>query len=54
MSEASFGGSDGNSDYVKSEENSLTSLSNTPDLEGHIIELETMHKVSEGEIGTIV
>ena len=36
---ASIGESDGNSDYVKLEENSPTSLANTPDLTGHISEL---------------
>ena len=36
----SIGGSDNNSNYVKSAENSPTSPSNAPDLAGHISELE--------------
>ena len=43
---ASFGGSDGNSDYVRSAKNSPTRLANKPNLEGHINELETMQEVS--------
>ena len=54
MSEASFGGSDGKSDYVESTENLPMSLSNTPGLKVHVRELETIHKVSEGEIDAIV
>ena len=42
--------SDGNSDYIESSENSPTSPANTPDLEGHISELEEMHEVSEGNL----
>ena len=37
---ASFGGSDKNSDYVESAENSPTSPANKPDLTGHIRKLE--------------
>ena len=44
---ASIGESDGDSDYVKSSKNSPTSLANTPDLAGHIRELEEMHEVAE-------
>ena len=44
MSEASFGGSDGNSDYVESAKNSPMSLAKTPDLTGHTRKLEAMHK----------
>ena len=43
---ASFGGSDGNSDYVRSAKNSPTRLASKPDLEGHINELETMQEVA--------
>ena len=49
----SIGGSDDNSDYVESAKNSPTSLSNTPDLAGHISELKEMHKVAKGELGDI-
>ena len=45
MLAASFGGSEGNSEYFKFAENSPTSSDNTRDLEGHISELETMHEV---------
>ena len=44
--EAIFGGSDGNSDYVRSAKNSPTRLANKPNLEGHINELETMKEVA--------
>ena len=37
---ASFGGSDSDSDYVESSKNSPTRSTNTPDLRGHIRELE--------------
>ena len=47
MSEASFGESDGNSDYVESTKNSPMSSANTPDLDGYISELEMVHEVSE-------
>ena len=50
---ASLVGSDGDSDYVDSEEKSPMSLSNTPDLTGHIRELEAIHEVSEGDIDAI-
>ena len=53
MSAAILGGSDGDSYYVESAEKSPTSASNTPDLAGHISELEAMHKVSDGEIDAI-
>ena len=42
--------SDTKSDYVELAENSTTSPANTPDLEGHISELEEMHKVAEGDL----
>ena len=54
MSAASFGGSDGNSDYVKLAKNSPTSLANTTDLEGNISKLETMKDILEGDINSIV
>ena len=50
---ASIGESDGDSDYVESAENSPTSPANTPDLGGHISELEEMHEVVEGELDVI-
>ena len=50
MSISSIGEGDGESDYVKSSENSPTSLTNTPDLLVHIIELEEIHEVAESEI----
>ena len=53
LSVASIGGSDGDSDYVESAENSPTSPANTLDLAGHIIELEAIHEVSEGELNGI-
>ena len=46
----SIGERDGDSDYVKSAENSSTSPANTLDLEGHINELEEMHEVVESEL----
>ena len=45
MPVASIGGSDGDSYYADSDEKSPTSLSNTPDLVGHISKLEAMHEV---------
>ena len=54
MSEDSFGGSDGDSKYIELAKNSSMSSANTPDLEGHISELEKFHKVLEGQISTIV
>ena len=45
MLAASFGGSDGNSDYFKSAKNSPTIPANTPDLAGHISKMEAMHEV---------
>ena len=42
MLAASFGGSNGKSDYVKSAKNSPTIQSNTPDFAGHTSELEAM------------
>ena len=54
MLAASFGGNDGDSDYIELAKNSPTSPANTPDLAGHIRELEAMHEVLEGEIGTII
>ena len=50
---ASIGGSDGDSDYVELAENSPPSPANMPDLAGHIIELEEMHDVAEGELDAI-
>ena len=50
MSISSIGEGDGESDYVKSSENSPTSLTNTPDLLVHIIELDEIHEVAESEI----
>ena len=44
---ASIVESDGESDYVESAENSPMSLSNTLDLEVHIVELDEMHEVAE-------
>ena len=37
-----------NSDYVESAKNSPLSPANTPELKGHISELEEMHKIAEG------
>ena len=50
---ASFGGSDGDSDYVELAENQPMIPANTLDLMGHISELEAMHKVLEGDIVAI-
>ena len=47
---ASIGESDGNSDYVKSSENSPMRPASTLELEGHIGELEEMHKATEGKL----
>ena len=44
----SIGESDGDSDYVESDENSSTSPANTPELARHISELEEIHEVPEG------
>ena len=44
-SAASFGESDGNSEYVESAGNVPTSSAITLDLAGHIRELETIHEV---------
>ena len=52
MLAASFGGSDGNSDYVESDKNSPTIPYNTPDIAGHISELGGMQEVAEGELDT--
>ena len=41
---------DGDSDYVKSAKKSPTSLVNTPELAGHISELEEINKVAEGKL----
>ena len=46
----SIGGSDGDSDYVNSAENSPMSPANTPYLTGHFSELEEMHEVPEGDV----
>ena len=54
MSVASIGESDGDSDYVESAENSPTSPANTPDLEGHIIELEEMQKAEKENLVKLV
>ena len=50
---ASFGRSEGNSEYVKSSKNLPMSLANTPDLAGHTSELEIIHEVPEEEIYAI-
>ena len=50
----SFGGSKGNSEYVKLTRNWPMSSAIMLDLMGHIRELETIHKVSEGEVYAIV
>ena len=50
MLAAIIGESDSDSDYVESAENSPTSPSNKPDLEGHISDLEEMYEVAEGKI----
>ena len=47
---ASIGESNDDLDYVELAKNSPTSPSNTSDLEGHISELEEIHKVAEGNI----
>ena len=46
----SFGDSDGDSDYIESTQKPPTSSANTPDLAGHISELEEMHEVTEGKL----
>ena len=46
-------GSDGDSNYVGLAEKSPTSPANMPDLAGHIIKLEAMHKVLEVDINAI-
>ena len=53
MSVASNVESDGNSDYVKLDKKSPTIPANTPELAGHINELEAMQEVSEGELTAI-
>ena len=50
----SIGGSDGDSDYVESAENSLASPANTPDLAGHIRKMEEINEIAEGALDTIV
>ena len=50
MLAAILGGSGSDSDYVESAKNLPTSPANMPDLAGHMIKMEAMHKVSEGEI----
>ena len=47
---ANIGESGGDSDYVESAKNSPTIPANTPDLEGHISEMEEMHKASEVDL----
>ena len=54
MLAASFGGSDGNYDCVKSVKKPPTRPANMPDPKGHISKLEIMHEVSEGDINSIV
>ena len=53
MSAASFGGSDGNSDYFKLAKISPMVSTNTPYLEVHFSKLEMIHKVLGGEIYSI-
>ena len=50
---ASSGEIDGNSEYVKSPENSPTSSANTPELEGCIREIQYMHKDTKVDIDGI-
>ena len=50
----SFGGIDGYSEYVESNEYSPLSSNNMTDLAGYIRKMKMMHKVSEIEIDTIV
>ena len=52
-SAANFGGSDSDSDYFESAENSPTSPANTLDLAGNIRKLESTHEVLEGDINAI-
>ena len=49
-SAASFGWSDGNSEYVELTKKSPLSSAKTPDLAGHTSELKIMHEVSVGYI----
>ena len=46
-------GSDSCSDYVESDETSLTSPANTQDLAVHTSKLEEMHEVAEEELDAI-
>ena len=51
---ASIGESNEDLDYVESAEKSPMSPANTPDLKGHISELEEMHEVAEGYLVKLV
>ena len=53
LSAASFGGGDGDSDYVESVKNLPMGTANTPDLARHISKLGEMHEVLKGEIDAI-
>ena len=53
MSVASYGESDGNSEYVDSPKNLPTRLANTLQLKIHILELQHMHEVAEDNIDDI-
>ena len=50
-SAASSGESDGNSDYINSCKNLPASSVNTPEIAGHISEIEQLHEVAVVEIG---
>ena len=54
MLEASSVGSDGDSEYVDTAVKFPMRLFITPELAGHIQELQLMHEVSEEDIDTIV
>ena len=53
-STASFGGSDGNFEYINSTENSPSILAIKPDLAGHTSKLENMYEILVEEIDAIV
>ena len=54
ISTASFGGSNDNYEYFELSKNLPSSSSNILELAVHIRKLETMHKVSEGDINDII